>query len=63
MRRLYVPLTRDELERLSALAQAERRCPQEQAAVLLALSLTVPNPKAASEVGRKEDQHEPERAA
>ena len=38
--RLFVPLTRDEFDRLSALAQAERRRPQDQAAVLLAQSLT-----------------------
>ena len=33
--RLFVPLTRAEFDRLSALAQAERRRPQDQAAVLL----------------------------
>ena len=62
--RLFVPLTRDEFERLSALAQAERRRPQDQAAMLLARSLIVPNANAASEMGRKgDDQHEPQRAA
>ncbi len=39
MRRLYIPLTRDEADRLSKLAQAERRRPQDQAALLLAQAL------------------------
>lgn len=38
--RIFVPLTRDEWERLLELARAERRRPQEQAAVLIAASLT-----------------------
>lgn len=37
--RLFVPLTRDELDRLSDLARQERRRPQEQAAVLLSRAL------------------------
>lgn len=37
--RLFVPLTRDEFDRLQALAQRERRRPQEQAAVLLSCFL------------------------
>ncbi len=37
--RLYVPLTRDEIAKLQALAARERRHPQEQAAHLLARAL------------------------
>ncbi len=37
--RLFVPLNRDDFDRLSALAQAERRRPQDQAAILLSRSL------------------------
>jgi hypothetical protein len=33
--KLYVPLRRDEFDRLANLARAERRRPQDQAAVLL----------------------------
>lgn len=39
MRLLYVPLDRSELEVLEALAVAERRRPQDQAAVLLSRAL------------------------
>ena len=41
--RLFVPLTRDEFDRLRALAISERRRPQEQAAILLA-GLLKPGP-------------------
>ncbi len=37
--RLYVPLTADEFDRLLAFAHAERRRPQDEAAVLLAHAL------------------------
>ena len=37
--RLYVPLRRDEFDRLAALARAERRSPQDQAAVLIGRAL------------------------
>lgn len=37
--RLYVSLTRSEIERLQALASRERRCPQDQAAHILARAL------------------------
>jgi hypothetical protein len=37
--RLYVPLTRTEFDRLREVAQAERRRPQDQAAVILAQAL------------------------
>lgn len=37
--KLFTPLTRDELERLRQLAQAERRRTQDQAAVLIAEGL------------------------
>jgi hypothetical protein len=37
--RLYVPLNRQEFEALERLAYAERRRPQDQAAVLLAQTL------------------------
>jgi hypothetical protein len=39
--RLFVPLTRDELDRLRELARAQRRRPQDQAAVLLTRALAV----------------------
>jgi hypothetical protein len=39
--RLYVPLNRQEYEALERLAYAERRRPQDQAAVLLAQTLAV----------------------
>ena len=39
--RLYVPLNRQEYEALERLAYAERRRPQDQAAVLLARTLAV----------------------
>ncbi len=46
--RLFVPLTRDEFDRLREMARAERRRPQEQAAVILtsalATHLTAPPP-------------------
>lgn len=37
---LFVPLTRDEYDRLLRVATAERRRPQEQAAVLITQGLT-----------------------
>ena len=37
--RLFVPLTREEFDRLRELAREQRRRPQDQAAVLLAQSL------------------------
>ncbi len=37
--RLFVPLTRDELDALRRLAEAERRQPQDQAAALIARGL------------------------
>lgn len=37
--KLYVPLRRDEFDRLAELARAERRRPQDQAAVLLEKAL------------------------
>ncbi len=40
--RLFVPLTRDEFDRLRDLARVERRRPQEQAAVLLTRALDTP---------------------
>ena len=39
MRRVYVPLGQQSLERLIALAKAERRRPQDQAACLLEQAL------------------------
>lgn len=42
--RLFVPLTRDEFDRLRHLARTERRRPQEQAAVLLTRALDAPTP-------------------
>lgn len=39
MRRLYVKLTKEELERLLRLAEAHRRHPSAEAAVLLARAL------------------------
>jgi hypothetical protein len=39
MPRLYVPLTRDEFERLRRQAQEQRRRPQEQGAHLIATAL------------------------
>jgi len=46
--RLFVPIARDEFDVLLALARAERRRPQQQAALLLsrALSSLVPSPNA-----------------
>ena len=45
--RLFVPLRKDELEKLAALARAERRRPQDQAAVLIAQALRgTPQPAA-----------------
>ncbi len=41
--RLFVPLTREEFDRLKEVARTERRRPQEQAAVLIAQSLGVPS--------------------
>lgn len=41
--RLFVPLDPDEFDRLRALARAERRRPQEQAAVLLTRALGTPD--------------------
>ena len=38
--RLFVPLTRDEFDRLLQLARNERRRPQEQAAILITRTLT-----------------------
>jgi hypothetical protein len=37
--RLFVPLTRDEFDRLLARARAERRRPQDEAALLIVRSL------------------------
>jgi hypothetical protein len=45
--RLYVPLNRQEFEALERLAHAERRRPQDQAAVLLAQTLSTNPPRAA----------------
>jgi hypothetical protein len=42
--RLYVPLNRQEYEALERLAYAERRRPQDQAAVLLSQTLLVQHP-------------------
>jgi hypothetical protein len=39
MRRLFVPLLPEEIERLRQLAQIERRRPQEQAALLIVRGL------------------------
>jgi hypothetical protein len=56
--RVYVPLTSDEIDRLCALAQAERRSPRAQAAFLLsqALSMTAESAKKASHRRRSEPQ-------
>jgi hypothetical protein len=43
--RLFVPLTRDEFDRLLELARAERRRPQDQAALILARTLTDAEPQ------------------
>ena len=42
--RLFVSLTSDEFECLKALAQTERRRPQDQAAVLLSRAISTPRP-------------------
>ena len=66
--RLYVPITRLEYEALERLAYAERRRPQDQAAVLLARTLSndsahlpveqtpAPVPKATTSRGRRETE-------
>jgi hypothetical protein len=41
--RLFVPLTRDELDVLVAMANAERRRPQDQAAKIIAAALVIPD--------------------
>ena len=41
--RLFVPLTRDEFDRLHEMARVERRRPQEQAAILIARALDTPS--------------------
>jgi hypothetical protein len=51
--RLFVPLTRDEFDCLLRLARAERRRPQDQAAVLLSRVLG-PGPAAARHMGTDE---------
>ena len=43
--RLYVPLQKHEVERLIEVADAERRTPRDQAAVLLAAALKTTTPK------------------
>lgn len=61
--RLFVPLTREEFERLSTLAQVERRRPQDQAAILLSRSLITLHPEPTTEANQKEVRGEPERTA
>lgn len=41
--RLFVPLTRDELDVVVAMANAERRRPQDQAAKIIAAALVTPD--------------------
>ena len=67
--RLYVPLNRQEYEALERLAYAERRRPQDQAAVLLAQTLAVDSarppadrlPAPVSEATRSRTSREAER--
>ena len=61
--RLFVPMTLDEFERLSALAQAERRRPQDQAAVILARAIAPEHPQVdGGQIGRDSEQSEERRA-
>lgn len=49
MRLLYTPVSREALDRLIAIARAERRRPQDQAAVLLERALRDDQPEGAAE--------------
>ncbi len=58
MRALYVPLQSDVLDKLTQLAQQERRRPQDQAAVLLERALVArppQEPRASERAGREAD--------
>lgn len=56
--RIYVPLTREEFDHLDRLATAQRRRPQDQAAVLLARALAeeTSSPLSAGATDRPADQ-------
>jgi hypothetical protein len=56
VRRLFVPLTTEELERLGELARAERRRPQDQAALILARTLATADPRRDATAGDAGDR-------
>ena len=66
--RLFVPITRAEFEALAALARAERRRPQDQAATIIARALSAHGPRPAepfralSDPGADDERCDDERA-